>query len=92
MSTSVQQLTSGPSINNVVIVPAHMAGLVVADDILMSQAQMRLAGARVAEAARAQHNIRQPRHLLNLPASMPLTADSSHSLDRRQLPSLSLGV
>ena len=58
MILSVQQLTSGASIDDVLVVPAHMTGLVVADDILMREAQVRLAGARVAEAARAQHDAR----------------------------------
>ena len=63
-------LTGRAPFDDVLVVPADMARLIVADNVVVCEAQVRLAGAWVAEAARAQHNARQTSHLLNLPASM----------------------
>ena len=45
MSPQMRQLTSRAAVNDVMIVPADMAGLIVCDDFLVRQAEVCLAGA-----------------------------------------------
>ena len=74
------QRTGGAAVEDVLVVPAHVPGLVIGDDVRLRQPQVALAGARVAEAARAQHDARQRRKLLHLPAGREQAAVSAAPL------------
>ena len=65
----MHMLTCGSAIDEVIVIPADLAGLIIADNILMGQAQMRLAGPWIAEAPCAQQDAAQPCQLLHLPAT-----------------------
>lgn len=45
--------TCRPAVDNVIVIPADVAGLVVADELMLAEAQVRCACPWVAEAPRA---------------------------------------